>query len=84
MRPRRIDIEERRLQARDDFCEHATEWSEEQPMADASTPRPLSSTGDVLQTTTGHGAGNARPLFCTSRVDLADWSSRDLTGGTRR
>lgn len=75
-----LTIEERRLQAfRDDFCEHvATEWSAEQRVAELRIDAevPLSSlTGDVLQTIerlAPFGAGNARPLFCTSRVDLAD------------
>lgn len=75
-----LTIEERRLDAfRDDFCEHvATEWSEEQRVAELRIDAevPLSSlTGDVLQTIerlAPFGAGNARPLFCTSSVALAD------------
>lgn len=75
-----LTIEEQRLDAfRDDFCEHvAAEWSEEQRVAELRIDAevPLSSlTGDVLQTIerlAPFGAGNARPLFCTSSVALAD------------
>ncbi len=75
-----LTIEEHRLEAfRGDFCEHvATEWSEEHRVAELRIDAevPLSSlTGEVLQTIerlAPFGAGNARPLFCTSSVALAN------------
>ena len=75
-----LTIEEQRLEAfLEDFCEHvAAEVSEEDRVAELRIDAevPLSSlTGEVIQLIerlAPFGAGNARPLFSTSSVALAN------------